>query len=85
MDCISNHSESASQQNEVTMLGLHSAAFLAPELLLHITAYKAARLHGELHVLAESKGVRCGVLAAAGRVVVHPQKALARIYFIYLH
>ena len=85
MNCISNHSELASCQSKVTMLGPRLAVFLAPELPLHISAYKAAKLHGELHVPAKSKDLPCGVSTTAGRGVVHPQKALARVYFISLH
>lgn len=85
MDCISNHSEPASCQGKVTMTGPWSAAFPVPELPLHISAYKATEPHGELHVPAKSKDRPCGVSAAAGRWVVHPRKALARIYFISLH
>lgn len=85
MNCISNLSESASCQNKVTVPGPCSAAFLAPELPLHIGAYGAAKLRGELHMPAKSKDLPCGVSTATGRVVVHPWKALARIYFISLH
>lgn len=54
MNCIANHSEPASCQSKVTMLGPHSAVFLTPELPLHISVYKAAKLHGELHVPAKN-------------------------------
>lgn len=81
MNYISNHSKSASCQNEVTVSGPHSAAFLAPELPFPISAYKAVKPHGELHVPAESKDLPIGVSTAGGGVV-HPQKALARIYFL---
>lgn len=85
MNCISNHSEPASCQSKVTMPDPHSAAFPVPELPLHTSARKAAKLHGELHVPAKSKDLPRGVSTAAGRGVVHLRKALARIYFISLH